>query len=174
MRISAVRVGEPGRHRPFADRRDVLQLDQADPVLEGVRPGAAVAGGAAVVDPDDRVAVVDPGRGAGREGVAVVPGRAAVDVEDGRERAARPAGLLDQRVDAAARAPPPTRPPPAPKPGDFMPGGSSTTSPVVERTAGGSAADDHRYSTCRPGRAVAPETEPGGVGTRSSSRRVRS
>ncbi len=55
-----------------------------------------------------------------------------------------------------------------------MPGGSSTTPPAVERTAGGSAADDHRYSTLPSGRAVAPETVPGGVGMRVSSRAARS
>ncbi len=58
--------------------------------------------------------------------------------------------------------------------GHFSPGGSRTTRPEVDRTAGGSAADDHRYSTLPSGRAVAPETVPGGVGMRVSSRAARS
>ncbi|CAM5239802.1 hypothetical protein SFUMM280S_08227 [Streptomyces fumanus] len=58
--------------------------------------------------------------------------------------------------------------------GHFRPGGSRTTPPRVERTADGSAAEDHRYSTLPSGRAVAPETVPGGVGSSSSSRCARS
>lgn len=59
-------------------------------------------------------------------------------------------------------------------PGDFMPGGSRTTLPVVERTVEGSAEEDQRYSTLPSGRAVAPETEPAGVGTLTRSRVARS
>jgi hypothetical protein len=60
------------------------------------------------------------------------------------------------------------------EPGDFIPGGSSTTPPVVERTADGSAAEDHRNSTLPSGRAVAPDTVPGGVGISDRVRPARS
>lgn len=53
--------------------------------------------------------------------------------------------------------------------GALSPGGSRTTPPDVDRTTDGSAAEDHRYSTLPSGRAVAPDTVPGGVSTRVSA-----
>lgn len=53
--------------------------------------------------------------------------------------------------------------------GAFAPGGSRTTAPLVDRTTGGRSAEDHRYSTVPSGRAVAPDTVPAGVSTRTGS-----
>lgn len=53
--------------------------------------------------------------------------------------------------------------------GASKPGGSSTTAPEVDRMTGGCAADDHWYSTVPSGRAVAPDTEPAGVSTRTGA-----
>ena len=85
---------------------DVGELGVPDPLGQGVPPGRAVAGRAAVVDLHDRETGVQPGGPAGVEGVLVAGGRAAVHGEH-RRPAARSPGVApgrdgQQRVDPAA------------------------------------------------------------------------